>query len=94
LAGQRAKSVLPGVTLMSSGGIEKVDPMAASALQMAHGEIHLRIEAALRSDPLRPDRQLARELEIKRKAIARIRALLEAQGQIPARPPSLFRISR
>lgn len=79
---------------MSSGGIEKVDALAASALHMARGEVHLRIETALRSDPQRPDWQLARELETTRKVIARIRAMLEAQGQIPVRPPSLFRIVR
>lgn len=79
---------------MSSGGFEKIDPMAASALHMARGEVLLRVETALRSDPRRPNWLLARELEVKRTAIARIRAVLEAQGQIPARPPSLFRVTR
>lgn len=79
---------------MSSGGFEKIDPMAASALHRARGEIRLRIETALRSDPQRGNWQLARELEIKRTAIARIRAVLEAQGQIPVRPPLLFRVAR
>ena len=79
---------------MSSGSIEKIDPVAALALHMARGEVRMRVETALRSDPQRDDSQLARELEVKRTAIARIRALLEAQGQIPARPPSFFRVSR
>lgn len=74
--------------------LEKIDPMAALALHMARSEVHLRVETALRSDPQRADWQLARELEVKRKAIARIRAALEEQGQIPARPPSLFRVTR
>lgn len=79
---------------MSSGGFEKIDPVAALALHMARGEIRLRVETALRSNPHRPNRQLARELEVKRTAIARIRAMLEAQGEIPARPPALFRVAR
>ena len=79
---------------MSSGGFEKIDPVAALALHMARGEVRLRVETALRSDPQRPNWQLARELEVKRAAIARIRAVLEAQGQIPMRPPSLFRSTR
>ena len=54
----------------------------------------MRVERALRSDPQRGNRELARELEVKRAAIARIRAVLEAQGQIPAQPPSFFRVSR
>ncbi len=78
---------------MSSGTIEKIDPTAASALHTARGEVLLRIETALRSDPQRTNWQLARELEVKRRAIASIRAMLEAQGQIPARP-SLFRVIR
>ena len=78
---------------MSSNAFEKIDPMAASVLQTARGEVRLRIEAALRSDPLRTNWQLARELEVKRTAIARIRAVLEAQGQIPVQP-SLFRVIR
>lgn len=79
---------------MSSGGFEKINPVAASALGMARGEVHVRVETALRSDPHRTDWQLARELEVKRTAIARIRAMLEAQGLIPVRPPSLFRVVR
>lgn len=79
---------------MSYGGIEKIDPVAALALHMARGEVRTRVETALRSDPQRGNRQLARELEVKRAAIASIRAVLEAQGQIPARPPSFFRVSR
>lgn len=79
---------------MSSGGFEKINPVAALALQMARGEVRLRVESALRSDPHRTDWQLARELEVKRTAIARIRAVLEAQGLIPVRPPSLFRTAR
>ena len=79
---------------MSSGGIEKIDPVAALALHMARGEVRMRVETALRSDPQRGNWQLARELDVKRTAIARIRAVLEAQGQIPARPPSFFRVSR
>ena len=78
---------------MSSNPFEKIDPTAAFALQMARGEVRLRVETALRSDPQRTDGQLARELEMKRAAIARIRAVLEAHGQIPARP-ALFRASR
>lgn len=78
---------------MSSNAFEKIDPVAASALHMARREVLLRIETALRSDPRRANRQLARELEVKRTAIAHIRAALEAQGQIPARP-SLFRAVR
>ena len=77
-----------------SSGIEKIDPVAALALHMARGEVRMRVETALRSDPQRGNGQLARELEVKRTAIARIRAMLEAQGQIPARPPSFFRVSR
>ena len=79
---------------MSSGEFEKIDPIAASVLHMARGEVLLRVEAALRSDPHRANWQLARELVVKRTAIARIRAALEAQGQIPMRPPLLFRITR
>jgi len=79
---------------MSSGGFEKIDPMAALALHMARGEIRMKVEMALRSEPQRANWQLARELEVKRTAIARIRAMLEEQGQIPVRPASLFRISR
>lgn len=79
---------------MSSGGFEKIDPVAALALHMAHGEVRLRVETALRSSPQRADWELARELEVKRAAIARIRAVLEAQGQIPAQPSSLFRVTR
>lgn len=74
---------------MSSNPFEKIDPTAALALQMARGEVRLRVETALRTDPQRPDWQLARELEVKRAAIARIRAVLEAHGQIPARPSRL-----
>ena len=79
---------------MSSGGFEKIDPVAALALHMARGEVRLRVETALRSDPQRANRLLARQLEVKRTAIARIRAVLEAQGEIPVRPPSLFRVTR
>ena len=79
---------------MSSGGFEKIDPVAALALHMARGEVRLRVETALRSSPQRANWQLARELEVKRAAIASIRAALEAQGQIPARPPSLLRATR
>ena len=80
---------------MSSGGFEKINPVAALALQMARGEVHVRVEKALRSDPQRTDGELARELEVTRAAIARIRAVLEAQGMIPAvRPPSRFRFAR
>ncbi|HEX8754708.1 MAG TPA: hypothetical protein VF745_00100 [Steroidobacteraceae bacterium] len=79
---------------MSSGTIETIDPLAASALHTARAEVQLRIETALRSDPQRPNWQLAREAEVKRTAIARIRAVLEAQGQIPMRRPSLFRARR
>lgn len=78
---------------MSSNPFEKIDPMAAFALHTARGEVRLRVETALRSDPQRTDSQLAREIEVKRAAIARIRAVLEAQGQIPARP-SLLRVIR
>lgn len=78
---------------MSSNPFEKIDPMAAFALQTARGEVRVRVEAALRSDPQRTDWQLARELEVKRAAIARIRAVLEAHGQIPARP-SVLRVFR
>lgn len=78
---------------MSSNAFEKIDPVAATALQAARGEVQVRIETALRSDPQRADRQLARELELKRAAIARIRAVLEEQGQIPVRPAP-FRIIR
>lgn len=78
---------------MSFNAFEKIDPMAAFALHTARGEVHLRIETALRSDPQRADRQLARELEVTRNAIAHIRAALEAQGQIPVRP-SRFRVVR
>lgn len=70
---------------MSSNAFEKIDPMAAFALHTARGELQVRIETALRSGPQRADRQLARELEVKRAAIASIRAALEAQGQIPLR---------
>jgi hypothetical protein len=77
-----------------SSGIEKIDPVAALALHMARGEVRIRVETALRSDPQKGNWQLARELEVKRTAIVRIRAMLEAQGQIPARPPSFFRVSR
>lgn len=77
-----------------SSGIEKIDPVAALALHMARGEVRMRVETALRSDPQRGNWQLARELEVKRTAIARIRAMLEAQGQIPARQPAFFRVSR
>lgn len=76
---------------MSSNAFEKIDPTAAVALHTARGEVHLRIETALRSDPRRTDSQLARELELKRTAIAHIRAALEAQGQIPAVRQSRFR---
>lgn len=79
---------------MSSGGFEKIDPMAALALHVARGEVRMKVEMALRSEPQRANWQLARELEVKRTAIARIRAMLEEQGQIPVRPNSLFRISR
>jgi hypothetical protein len=78
---------------MSSNPFEKIDPVAASVLLTSHRDVRLRVEAALRSDPQRADRQLARELEVKRTAIAHIRAALEAQGQIPARP-SLLRVVR
>ena len=78
---------------MSSSPLEKIDPAAATALQTAHREVHLRIETALRSDPRRTNWQLARELDMKRAVIARVRAALEAQGQIPVRP-SLFRVIR
>jgi biotin operon repressor len=78
---------------MSSNPFEKIDPEAASILQSTHRDVRLRIEAALRSEPQRADRQLARELEVSRTAIAHIRAALEAQGQIPVRP-SLFRVVR
>lgn len=78
---------------MSSNAFEKIDPLAADALHMARGEVRVRIEAALRSDPQRTNWQLARELEVKRTAIAHIRAALEAQGLIPVRPP-LFRVVR
>ena len=78
---------------MSSNTFEKIDPAAASALHMARGEVLLRIETALRSEPRRADWQLARELEVKRAAIARIREALEAQGEIPARP-SFLRVIR
>lgn len=77
---------------MSSNAFEKIDPTAAFALHTARGEVHLRIEKALRSDPQRTNSQLARELEVKRTAIAHIRAALEAQGQIPALRQSLFRV--
>jgi DNA-binding MarR family transcriptional regulator len=77
---------------MSSNAFEKIDPMAAVALHTARGEVQLRIEAALRSDPQRTDSQLARELELKRTAIAHIRAALEAQGQIAVVRQSRFRI--
>ena len=83
-----------GFTRMSSGGFEKIDPAAAAALHTACGEVRLRVETALRSDPQRANRLLARELEVKRTAIASIRAVLEEQGQIPVRPPSRFRIAR
>ena len=80
---------------MSSGGFEKIDPMAALALHAASGEIRVRVETALRSNPQRANWELARELEVKRAAIARIRAVLEAQGQIPVvQPPSRFRVNR
>ena len=78
---------------MSSNAFEKIDPAAAFALHVARGEVRVRIETALRADPQRGNWQLARELEVKRIAIARIRAMLEAQGQIPLRP-SLFRAGR
>jgi hypothetical protein len=78
---------------MSSNAFERIDPMAASALETARGEVHLRIETALRSDPQRTDWQLARALEVKRAAIARIRAALEEQGQLPQRS-SRFRVVR
>ena len=78
---------------MSSNVFERIDPVAAFALQAARGEVRVRIETALRSDPQRTNGQLARELEVKRAAIARIRAMLEEQGQIPLRP-SLLRIVR
>ncbi|HZT03994.1 MAG TPA: hypothetical protein VFA39_17205 [Steroidobacteraceae bacterium] len=78
---------------MSSNAFERIDPVAAFALQAARGEVRVRIETALRSDPQRTNGQLARELEVKRAAIARIRAMLEEQGQIPLRP-SLLRIAR
>lgn len=78
---------------MSSNAFEKIDPMAAFALHTARGELQVRIETALRSEPQRADRQLARELEVKRAAIASIRAALEAQGQIPQRE-SLLRAVR
>jgi hypothetical protein len=78
---------------MSSNAFERIDPVAAFALQAARGEVRVRIETALRSDPQRTNGQLARELEVKRAAIARIRAMLEEQGQIPLRP-SLLRIVR
>ena len=78
---------------MSSNAFEKIDPMAAFALHTARGELQVRIETALRSEPQRADRQLARELEVKRAAIASIRAALEAQGQIPLRE-SLLRAVR
>lgn len=67
--------------------------MAASVLHMARGEVQVRIETALRSYPQRANWLLARELEVKRTAIAHIRATLEAQGEIPLRP-SLFRADR
>jgi hypothetical protein len=76
-----------------SSSVEKIDPMAASALQTARLEVHLRIETALRADPQRTNWQLARELDMKRAVIARVRAMLEAQGQIPVRP-SFFRVVR
>jgi len=79
---------------MSSTAFDRIDPTAACALETARVEVHLRIETALRSDPQRADWELARELEVKRTAIARIRAVLEAQGQIPERPPSRFRVVR
>jgi hypothetical protein len=79
---------------MSSGGFEKIDPMAALALHTASGEIRVRVETALRSNPQRANWELARELEVKRAAIARIRAVLEAQGQIPVQPQSRFRVIR
>ena len=78
---------------MSSNAFEKIDPVAAFALHVARGEVRVRIETALRSDPQRTDGQLARDLEVKRAAIARIREMLESQGQIPLRP-SLFRAAR
>jgi hypothetical protein len=78
---------------MSSNAFEKIDPMAAFALHTARGEVRVRVEMALRSDPQRTNWQLARELEVKRAAIARIREMLEAQGQIPLKPP-LFRADR
>ena len=79
---------------MSSGGIEKVDFMAALALQMARAEVRLRVETALRAEPQRANWQLSRALAVKRTAIVRIRAALEARGKIPAQPRSLFRLTR
>ena len=79
---------------MSSNAFEKISPVAAFALHTARGEVRLRIERALRSDPQRTNSQLARELELKRTAIAHIRAALEAQGQIPALRQSPFRVVR
>lgn len=79
---------------MSSIAFDRIDPAAACALETARVEVHLRIETALRSDPRRADWELARELDVKRTAIARIRAVLEAQGEIPERPPSRFRVVR
>jgi hypothetical protein len=79
---------------MSSNAFEKIDPMAAFALHTARGEVHLRIETAIRSDPQRTDSQLARELEVKRTVIAHIRTALEAQRQIPVVRQSRFRVVR
>jgi len=79
---------------MSSNAFEKIDPMAAIALHTARGEVHLRIETAIRTDPQRTDSKLARELEVKRTAIAHIRAALEAQGKIPVLRQSRFRVVR
>ena len=78
---------------VSSSAFDRIDPNAASALQAAHAEVQLRIETALRSDPRRTDGQLARELEVKHAAIARIRAVFEEQGKIPVRP-KIFRVLR
>ena len=79
---------------MSSNAFEKISPVAAFALHTARGEVRLLIETALRSDPQRTNSQLARELELKRTAIAHIRAALEAQGQIPVVPQSRFSVVR
>lgn len=79
---------------MSSNAFEKIDPIAASVLHTARHEVRLRIETALRSDPQRTNSQLGRELEVRRTAIAHIRAALEAQGQIPALPQSVLRVVR